>query len=132
MTASTTAPASARRSPVTARAAAVLLVLLALVSTFGVLMFGVVLNEDPVGSGVVFVAVHLAAAVTAVAALPALLRGERTGWLLATGWAWAYTYWSVYKVFGEGELESWPFLTVGLIVLGLLLAPATRRSVDVT
>jgi hypothetical protein len=126
----TASPTTDRRAPATVKVASVLLVLLAIASTFGVVMFGFVWNDDPIGAGLVFAAWHLALAVTAVAAIPSLLRGERTGWLLTTGWAFAYTYWSVYKVFGEPEYESWPFLTVGLIVLGLLLAPATRRFVD--
>jgi hypothetical protein len=123
-----TATGARTRAPLTVRAAAVLFALLVTASTFGLVMFTVVWTDDPVGPGLVFAAVALAAAVTAVAAIPALLRGDRTGWLVVLGWTVAYDYWTVYKVFGLPEYESWPFLVAGLALLALLAAPATRRS----
>jgi hypothetical protein len=130
----TISPSSAsptrRRMPLTTKVACGLLVPLAALSAFGAVMFGVVWDDDGLGSGLVFTAVHLALAVTAVAAVPSLLRAERIGWLLTTGWSFAFSYWSVYKVFAEEEFESTPFLVVGLVVLGLLLAPPTRRAVQ--
>ena len=123
-----TTPAPRTGAPLTVRAACVLLALLVTVSMFGLVMFTVVWTDDAVGPGLVFAAVALAAAATAVASIPALLRGDRTGWLVVLGWTVAFDYWTVYKVFGLPEYESWPFLVAGLALLALLAAPATRRS----
>jgi hypothetical protein len=112
------------------RAAAVLTTLLIAASMVGLVMFGFVWNDDPISSGLVFEAVALAAAATAVAALPSLLRGDRLAWLVGVGWLVTYDYWTVYKVFAEPEPESWPFLTVGLAALALLLTPSARAHVD--
>ena len=123
-----TTPAPRTRAPLTVRAAGALLALLVTVSTFGLVMFTVVWTDEVFGPGLVFAAVALAAAATAAASIPALLRGDRTGWLVALGWTVSFDYWTVYKVFGLPEFESWPFLVAGLALLALLAAPATRRS----
>ena len=112
-------------SPPVVRAAAALLVLLASTSTLGLVLFGFVWEDEPFGAGLVFVAFMLATAVTAVAAVPSLLRGEALGWAVTLGWGCCYTYWSVYKVFGERELESTGFLLAGCGVVALL---ATRTA----
>ena len=117
------------RLPLTLRVASGLLVLLVAASMFGLVMFGFVWTDDAFGPGAVFAAVSLAAAVTALVAVPSLLRGDRTAWLVVLGWTVAYDYWTVYKVFGLPEFESTPFLVTGLVVLALLAAPATRRFV---
>ena len=130
---SATSPAPpAPRTPVALRVAAVLLLLLMTVSTLGLVLFGVVWSDDPVGPGLVFAAVVLAATGTALAALPGVLRGDRTRWLVVVGWVVAYDYWSVYKVFGEQEFESWGFLVTGLVVAALLASPDVRRFVAAT
>ena len=123
-----TAPPSAPpvRSPLAARAAAALLVLLATSSTLGLVMFGFVWNDEPFGAGLVFAAFMLATAVTAVAAVPSLLRGEVLGWAVTFGWGCCYTYWSVYKVFGEREFESAGFLLAGCGVVALLATRSAR------
>lgn len=127
-----TAPAhTPTRSPLTVRVAAALLVLLAAVSTFGMIMFGLVLSEDPIGAGTVFVAFGIAAAVTAVASVPRLLRGDRLAWSICLIWGCSYTYWSVYKVFAEEEFESVGFLTAGIGVVCMLLARSTREHARV-
>jgi polyferredoxin len=115
------------RSPLPVRAATVLLVPLIAASSLGLVLFGIVWADEPFGPGLVFGVVALAAMLTVLAALPSLLRGERTGWLITTGWAVAYSYWSVYKVFAEEEFESWPFLVAGLLVTGLLLSAPARQ-----
>jgi hypothetical protein len=76
------------------------------VSTTGLVLFTVVWGEGPVGAGAVFAAFVLATTASAVAALPGLLRGRLEAWAVVTVWSCCYTYWSVYKVFGEREYES--------------------------
>lgn len=127
VTASTTSAARAKASPWTVRVAAGLLALTAAVHALGVVLFGLVWADDPVGPGVVFTSVALVAAVTAVGALPTLLRGSPVGWCLAAGWAFGYTYWSVYKVFVEEEFESTGFLLAGIGVVALLATASARR-----
>ena len=124
-TAPPAAPSSVR-SPLAVRAGAALLVLLATSSTLGLVMFGFVWNDEPFGAGLVFAAFMLATAVTAVAAVPSLLRGELLGWAVTFGWGCCYTYWSVYKVFGEREFESTGFLLAGCGVVALLATRAAR------
>ena len=118
-----------RRAPIGLRVAAALLVLLMTVSTAGLVLFGFVWNDDPVGPGLVFAAVVVAGMATALAALPGMLRGDSTRWLVVVGWVVAYDYWSVYKVFGEQEFESAGFLVTGLVIAALLTGPAARRHV---
>lgn len=74
-------------------------------------------------------AVGLAKHATGLATLPGLFRGARIPWLVAIGYAWSYSFWCVYKVFAEEEISSVPYLVVSLALLGLLLAPATRRRI---
>jgi hypothetical protein len=133
VTSTSTAPrrtgalAPAGRSPLAVRAAAGLVVLLATASTAGLLLFGVVWSDDPLGPGVVFTAFMLATAVTAVAAVPSLLRGSLIGWAVTGLWGCCYTYWSVYKVFGEQEFESAGFLAAGCGVVALLATRSARE-----
>ena len=134
MNTATTRPPAAqrpdhRRSPLVVRVAAVLIALLNVASTTGLVLFSTVWNDDPIGTSLVFAATALAATATVLAALPALLRGDRLGWLVCLGWTLVYDYWTVYKVFGEPEPESWPFLVVGLSALALLVSPRTRTHV---
>lgn len=117
------------KTPIPLTAGAVLLVLLTLASSTGVLLFAFVWTDQVLTPGLVFAAVALATALTALAAVPRLLHGDRTAWLVALGWAIAFSYWSVYKVFGESEYESIGFLVAGLLIVALLAAPATRRHV---
>lgn len=132
MTDTTTTPtARNRRAPLTTRAAAVLLVLLALLHGAGVAFFTLVASPDPFGPVLGFTAVALAAAVTALAAVPGLLRGSHPAWVVALCWAGAFAYWTAYKIPVEDEPEGLVFLAVDLLLLGLLLAPATRRHTAV-
>lgn len=129
MTTNTTTTGTSRTRPgPTIVVAAALLVLQALVSGAGMVYFGLFYGE--VGVGAVFTAVGIAQHATGLATLPGLLRGARTPWLVAIGYAWSYSFWSVYKTFAEGETSSTAFLVVGLALLGLLLAPATRRRIS--
>lgn len=121
--------ADEHRTPVVLKVATVLTVLLMAVSTLGLVLFGVVWSDDPIGPGLVFAAVVLAGIGTALAAMPGMLRGDRTRWLVVVGWVVAYDYWSVYKVFGEEEFESTGFLVTGLVIAALLASPAARRFV---
>jgi hypothetical protein len=126
-----TAPARSTRTPLAVRAGAALLALTAAASTVGLVMFGVVWADDPLGPGAVFTAFMLATAATAVAAVPALLRGSALGWALAFGWGCCYTYWSVYKVFGEQEFESLGFLAAGTGIVALLATRTARAHAGI-
>lgn len=126
------APASSLGSPLTVRAGAALLALTAAASTVGVVMFGLVWTDDPLGAATVFVAFMIATAVTAVAAIPSLLRGSALGWGITLGWASCYTYWSVYKVFAEEEFQSAGFLAAGIGVIALLVSRSARAHAGVT
>jgi hypothetical protein len=125
------APSSSVRSPVTVRAGAALLVLLAAASTFGLVMFSFVWGDHGLGVGAVFSVVAVAAAITAVAAVPSLLRGDPLGWAVTFVWSCCYTYWSVYKVFAEGEFESTAFLVAGIVVVALLSTRAARAHAGI-
>ena len=114
------------RPPLAVRAAALLLVPLVLVSTTGLVLFTVVWGEGPVGAGAVFAAFVLATTASAVAALPGLLRGRLEAWAVVTVWSCCYTYWSVYKVFGEREYESAGFLAAGIALVALLTSRSAR------
>ncbi len=109
--------------------AACLLTLLALVHSIGLVVFAVIVPDEVLHPGLVFAAVAFAAAVTAVAAIPGLLRGRRTAWLVTLGWTVTLSYWGVYKVFVEREYESIGFLVVSLLIVALLLTPAARRHI---
>ena len=122
----TTATPARVHTPLAVRTAAGLVLVLTAVSTFGLVMFGVVWNEDPLGPGAVFAAFMIATAATAVAAVPSLLRGTVTGWAVTGVWGCCYTYWSVYKVFGEQEFESLGFLAAGCGVVALLATRSAR------
>lgn len=114
------------RPPLAVRAAALLLVPLVLVSTTGLVLFTFVWGEGPLGAGAVFAAFVLATTASAVAALPGLLRGRLEAWAVVTLWSCCYTYWSVYKVFGEREYESAGFLAAGTAVVALLTTRSAR------
>jgi hypothetical protein len=119
-------PSSSVRPPLAVRAAALLLVPLALVSTAGLVLFSFVWTDGPIGAGAVFAAFVLATTASAVAALPCLLRGRLEAWAVVTVWSCCYTYWSVYKVFGEREYESAGFLATGLALVALLTSRSAR------
>ena len=117
---------SAVRAPLAVRAAAALLVPLVLVSITGLVLFTFVWGEGPLGAGAVFAAFVLATTATAVAALPGLVRGRLEAWAVVTTWACCYTYWSVYKVFGEREYESAGLLVAGAVLVALLTSRSAR------
>jgi hypothetical protein len=128
----TTSPSPVRtRAPLGARVAVVLLALLVLAHVVGGVLFGLVWADDPLDPGLVFLAMVVAGGATALAAIPGLLRGDRTAWLLATGWTVAFDYWTVYKVFTYPEMSSLPHLVVGLLLLGLLVSPSVRDAAGV-
>ena len=127
----TAPPRNTVRVPMAVRAGAVLLGLLLAVSTVGLVLHGIVWSDEPFGAGLVFAAFMLATAATAAAAIPSLLRGSALGWALTFGWACCYTYWSVYKVFGEQEWVSLTFLGAGAVVVTLLASRAARTHAGI-
>lgn len=116
----------------------IVIVLLAVAGVFrsvGLVYFGLLVSPDvnpDVGrpAAVAFAAVGLALSVTVLASLPGLWRGRRTAWHVLTCCVAAGTYFSAYKILGEGEVESVVFLAVDLVAGALLLLPATRRHLD--
>ncbi|MGA8258202.1 MAG: hypothetical protein WB767_16660 [Nocardioides sp.] len=126
MTTTTLPRKAGASSPRIVRSAAALLALTALVSTFGTVMFGFVWGDNEIGSGLVFTAFAIATAVTAVAALPSLLRGSSLAWAVTLGWTCSFAYWSVYKAFVEEEVVSGVLLAAALVVAFLLTRPAAR------
>lgn len=118
------------RSPLAVRAAALLLVPLALASATGAALFTFVWG-DAASVGTVFGVFALVTTATVLAAVPSLLRREATGWAVAFVWACSYSYWSVYKVFVEQELSSVPFLVAGLSVVALLASPSARTAAGI-
>jgi hypothetical protein len=103
--------------------------LFALASSAGTVYFGLISGDVAAGTSVVVVAVTLAQHATALATVPGLLRGSRTAWLVALGYEWSFSFWTVYKVTVEGGNESLLFLGANLAVVALLLSPATRRRI---
>ncbi len=89
------------------------------------------LGHQGLGIGVVFTALALATTASAVAAVPALLRGRMVGWAATVLWLSCYTYWSVYRVFAEAESEAVAFLVVAVGILGWLSAPSVRSFAGV-
>lgn len=83
------------------------------------------------GIGVVFTAFAVATTASAVAAVPALLRGRLVGWAVAVLWLSCFVYWSVYKVFAQAESESVGFLAVAVGTLALLATRSARSFAGV-
>jgi hypothetical protein len=124
--ATTTAPGSrSTRPPATAIVAASLACLTAAVGGYGAVYF--------TGTGgftqielTFLVAYEFLAALGLVSAI-ALLRGRSLGQAGTVVYALWMTVFTAFKVGYIHETEAIPFGIVGLVILGLALAPATRR-----
>lgn len=107
-----------------------MLALLALAHAAGVIYFTLVVPDDPVGPGLLFGAVAVAGAVTALAAVPGLLRHSLVAWIIALCWIVAVGFWGVYKIAYEDETEGLIAQGLGYILITLLILsrPAELRS----
>lgn len=135
---SSTAPAptvTRRRPPAPVIVAAVLTGLQMLITSGGLIYFGLFVSADyypAVGqpSAVAFLAVGLVFTVTGLASLPGLLRGRRAAWHLVTCVLAALIYFNFYSLLAGKETETAVFIVVDLVVVALLLLPSTRRHVS--
>lgn len=117
------------RSGVT-RASAALLALLTLAHAAAVIYFVLIVPDDPLGPGLLFGAVAVAGAVTALAAVPGLLRHSLVAWIIAICWIVAITFWGVYKIAYENEIEGLIAQALGYLLIALLIGsrPVQLRS----
>jgi len=124
----TTQTITRSRTPLTAIAAAVLVGLLAAVTTGGAIYFSLFYPNARISAGIiVFVAAFLAVKATEVAAAAGVLRGSRLAWRLLVGLmvVWEVGF-SIVKLVVWHETEALLFAVVALLVVTpLLLAPAT-------
>lgn len=123
----TTPTASTRRGrpPAPAVTAAVLAILLSLFGGYGAIYFTGLEGWD--AAGVTFVTTYEAIVVFALASAVALLRGSSHGRVGLVAWGIFMVGFTIMKVVTIQELQAIPFGVVGLVVLGLVLHPATRR-----
>lgn len=123
-----------RRPPAPVIAATLLAGARALIGSFGLVYFGLLVSADVnphVGQpgAVAFTAAGLLLTITILACLPGLWRGRRTAWHILTCCITAGLYFGLYKLLQEGESEAVLFLAADLAVGVLLLLPATRRHI---
>ncbi len=117
-----------RRPPLTALAACALVGLLAAATAYGSFWFSFVDGSPGIRPGyVVFVALYWAADVVALAAAAGLLRRRPAARRVLVGYAVAGMLFTAVKIVAYHETEAVVFGVVGLLLLALLQAPATRR-----
>ncbi len=123
------APSEARqRPPLTVLAAGALVALLAAATAYGSFWFSFVDGAPGVRPGyVVFVALFWAVDAVALAATAGLLRRRPAARRVLTGYAVAGMLFTAVKIVAYHETEAVVFGVVGLLLLALLQAPATRR-----
>lgn len=126
---STAAPSTpARKAPWTVKVLSTVIVLLALVTSYGAIYFTFYFeNPDPGLGSWVFVTVFIAINVLATASAVALVRGSRTGWRVLVGYGVLGILWCIAKLVFWHETESLVFGASNVLALGLLAAPRTRR-----
>ena len=116
------------RAPWTVKVLAAIVLLLALVTSYGSIYFTFYFGDPPPGIGSwAFVAVFFTInAVAAVSAL-ALLRGSRTGWRVLVGYGVLGILWCIAKLVFWQETEALIFGAGNVVALLLLAALRTRR-----
>lgn len=126
---STAAPSTpARKAPWTVKVLSTVIVLLALVTSYGAIYFTFYFeNPDPGLGSWVFVTVFIAINVLATVSAVALVHGSRTGWRVLVGYGVLGILWCIAKLVFWHETESLVFGTSNVLALGLLAAPRTRR-----
>jgi hypothetical protein len=119
---------AAPRPPVTALAAGALVALLAVATAYGSFWFSFVDGSPGIRPGyVVFVALYWAVDAVALAAAAGLLRRRPAARRVLAGYAVAGMVFTAVKIIAFRETEAVVFGVVGLLLLALLQAPATRR-----
>jgi hypothetical protein len=126
---STAAPASTdRKAPWTVKVLSAVIVLLALVTSYGAIYFTFYFEDPDPGIGSwVFVTVFIAVNVLATVSAVALLRGSRTGWRVLVGYGVLGILWCIAKLVFWHETESLVFGAANIAALALLAARPTRR-----
>lgn len=126
---STAAPSTpARTAPWTVKVLSTVIVLLALVTSYGAIYFSFYFeNPDPGLGSWVFVTVFIAINVLATVSAVALVRGSRTGWRVLVGYGVLGILWCIAKLVFWHETESLVFGAANLAALALLAAPHTRH-----
>jgi cation transport ATPase len=117
-----------RRTPWTVRVAAAIVLLLAVVTSYGAIYFSFYFQDPEVGLGsYAFVAAFLAINVTAAAAAASLLRGSSTGWRVLVGYGVLGIVWCIAKLVFWQEEEAMLFGAANVAYLVLLMARRTRQ-----
>jgi hypothetical protein len=127
----TAAPSiAARKAPWTVKVLSTVIVLLALVTSYGAIYFSFYFEDPDPGLGSwVFVIVFIAINVVATASAVGLVKGSRTGWKLLLGYGVLGILWCIAKLVFWHETESLVFGAFNLLALALLAAPRTRSHV---
>ena len=123
-----TGAARRTRSPWTVRALAAIVLLLALVTSYGSIYFTFYFGDPQPGIGswafvTLFFTINAVAAVSALA----LLRGSRTGWQVLVGYGVLGILWCIAKLVFWQETEALIFGAGNVVALLLLAASRTRR-----
>jgi hypothetical protein len=127
----TTASSSAGlNAPWTVKVLGSLVVLLALVTSYGAIYFSFYFEDPQPGFGSwIFAIVFIGINVAATAAAVALVRGSRLGWSVLVGYGLLGILWCIAKLVFWQETESLLFGVANVLGLVLLATRRTRRHV---
>lgn len=121
-----TTPAAAK-APWTVRTLSTVVVLLALVTSYGAVYFSFFFEDPDPGLGSwAFAIGFIAINVVATGAAVGLVRGSRLGWRLLVGYGVLGILWCIAKLVFWSETESLVFGALNVLGLALLAAPRTR------
>lgn len=113
------------RPPATVLVAAGLTALVCLVGSYGAVYFSTL--DGITDMGLTFLVSYVPISVFGLVAAVALVRGSDAGRLGVVSYGLWLTAFNAFKIFYIQEAEAIPFGVVGLLILGGVLAPATRR-----
>ena len=121
------AAATVSRTPWQVRTLAVIVALLALVTSYGAIYFSFYFEDPDPGVGTwVFVTVFLGLNVIAAVAARGLVARNETGRRVLLGYTVLGILWCIAKLVFWSETEALVFGALNVVCLGLLLAPRTR------
>lgn len=122
---------STTRPPAAVWAAAVLTVLLALVTSYGAIYFTFYFEDPDAGAGSwVFVTTFIGIAIAGAASAVAMLRGSRTGRRVLLVYGVLGILWSIAKLVFWQETEAAIFGVVNVAIIGLILTRKARSHVS--